>query len=652
MRLTVGQATVRFLAAQYTSRDGERQRLISGCFGIFGHGNVAGLGQALLESSLGDPAAMPYWQGRNEQAMVHAAAAFARTRLRLSTLACTSSIGPGATNMVTGAALATINRLPVLLLPGDVFATRVAEPVLQQLEYPGGPDVTVNDAFRPVCRFFDRVWRPEMLPAALLGAMRVLTDPAETGAVCVALPQDVQAQAWDWPPSLFAERVWYVPRTVPDPSSVSRAASLLRSARRPLIVAGGGVLYSGACASLASFARAFGIPVAQTQAGKSTMRWDDPLCAGAIGATGTAAANALARDADVVVGIGTRWTDFTTASRTIFAAPGVRFISVNVATADASRLPGVAVTGDARAALEALTAALSGWAAPSGHAAAAAELRAAWQQTVSAAYQPPPSGQAPRTGPVQAAPSAHSPLPGQAETSPSLHSPLPGQAEVIGAVNEAARDTGIVLTAAGSMPGDLHRLWRTGDPGTYHVEYGYSCMGYEIAGGLGARMAAPDRDVFVLVGDGSYLMMSGELVTAVQEDIKLIVVCVDNHGFASIGNLSESVGAQRFGTSYRARSTDGRLDGGVLPIDLAANAASLGVDAVRVHTIVELREALAKAKASPHSTVIVIETDPSAAAPSTDAWWDVPVAEVATLDSTRTARTTYDQQKRNQRPLL
>ncbi|HLJ99987.1 MAG TPA: thiamine pyrophosphate-dependent enzyme, partial [Streptosporangiaceae bacterium] len=476
---------------------------------------------------------------------------------------------------------------------------------------------------------------PEMLPAALLGAMRVLTDPAETGAVCVALPQDVQAQAWDWPVSLFAERVWYVPRPVPDPLSVSRAAELIRTASRPLIVAGGGVLYSSACPALASFAGSLGIPVAQTQAGKSTMRWDDPLCVGAIGATGTAAANELARAADVVIGIGTRWTDFTTASRSVFAAPDARFVSVNIAAADASRLPGVAVVGDARAALEELSAALSGWSAPSGYAAQAASLRAAWQDSVTAAYSPA-SGQAPLR--------RQDLLRGQ--------DPLPGQAEVIGAVNEAAGDSGIVLAAAGSMPGDLHRLWRTGDPGTYHVEYGYSCMGYEIAGGLGARMAAPDRDVFVLVGDGSYLMMSSELVTAVQEDVKLIVVCVDNHGFASIGNLSESVGAQRFGTSYRARSASGRLDGGVLPIDLAANAASLGVSSVRVRSIAELREALAAAKASAHSTVVVIETDPSVPVPSSEAWWDVPVAEVSTLESTRAARVVYEREKQNQRPLL
>ena len=623
IRLTVGQAVVRFLAAQYSERDGTRHRLIEGCFGIFGHGNVAGLGQALLEAELAaDPGSgLRYWQGRNEQAMVHAAAAFARTRNRMSTLACTSSVGPGATNMVTGAALATINRLPVLLLPGDVFATRVADPVLQQLEQPGAQDISVNDAFRPVSRFFDRVWRPEQLPSALLAAMRVLTDPAETGAVTLALPQDVQAEACDWPVELFRERVWHIPRTPPDPAAVARAAEVIRSARRPLIVAGGGVLYSEATQALKSFADIFGIPVGQTQAGKGTMRSDDPLCAGAIGATGTTAANELAAQADVVIGIGTRWSDFTTASRTAFAQPEVRFVNVNVASFDAAKQSGVAVVADARAALDALALALAGWSAEPAYRDRAAELAAGWQATVEAAYT-------------------------------ARHQPLPAQAEVIGVVNEVSEATDVVLCAAGSMPGDLHKLWRTRDPGGYHVEYGYSCMGYEIAGGLGAKLAAPEREVFVMVGDGSYLMMASELVTAVQEGIKLVVVCVDNHGFASIGNLSESVGSQRFGTSYRFRGPDGRLDGGYLPVDLAANAASLGVDVLRAKSIEEFRQALVKARASDRTTLVHIETDPLAPAPSSDAWWDVPVAEVAGLDSTREARAGYEKAKQRQRTYL
>jgi 3D-(3,5/4)-trihydroxycyclohexane-1,2-dione acylhydrolase (decyclizing) len=614
IRLTVGQALVRFLAAQRTERDGVQHRLIEGCFGIFGHGNVAGIGQALLQ------AGFPYRQGRNEQAMVHAAAAFARTRNRMSTLACTSSIGPGATNMVTGAALATISRLPVLLLPGDVFATRVADPVLQQLEYPGGLDLSVNDAFRPVSRFFDRVWRPEQLPSALLGAMRVLTDPAETGAVTLALPQDVQAQAWDWPSSLFAERTWHVPRTPPDASALARAVSVIAGARRPLIVAGGGVLYSEACAALRSFAEDFGIPVAQTQAGKSSMRSDHPLCVGGLGATGTTAANELAADADAVIGVGTRWSDFTTASRSAFADPAVKFVNINVAAIDSAKHAGVAVVGDARVTLQALARELPDWVAPVAWRERATELGRRWDLTVTAAYA-------------------------------ARNRPLPAQAEVLGAVNDAAGDAGIVLTAAGSMPGDLHKLWRTGDPGTYHVEYGYSCMGYEIAGGLGTKLAAPGREVFVLVGDGSYLMMASELVTAVQEGIKLIVVCVDNHGYASIGNLSESVGAQRFATSYRFRAASGRLDGDYLPVDLAANAASLGADVFRSRNIREFRSALEQARASDRTTVICIETDPSVEAPSSESWWDVPVAEVAELESTRAAGAAYERDKKRQRPL-
>ena len=621
VRLTVGQAVVRFLAAQYSERDGTRHRLIEGCFGIFGHGNVAGLGQGLLEAELSPGGGLKYLQGRNEQAMVHAAVAFARTRNRMSTLACTSSIGPGATNMVTGAALATINRLPVLLLPGDVFATRVADPVLQQLEDPSAQDVTVNDAFRPVSRFFDRIWRPEQLPSALLAAMRVLTDPAETGAVTLALPQDVQAEAYDWPAELFAERVWHIPRTPPDPAAVARAAEVIRSAKRPLIVAGGGVIYSEATHALREFAGTFGIPVGQTQAGKGTMRFDDPLCAGAIGATGTTAANELAARADVVIGIGTRWSDFTTASRTAFAVPGVRFVNINVASFDAAKQSGVAVVADARAALDALALALAGWKTEPAYRKAAAELSARWQATVEAAYT-------------------------------TRHQPRPAQSEVIGVVNEVSGERDVVLCAAGSMPGDLHKLWRTRDPGGYHVEYGYSCMGYEIAGGLGAKLAAPDREVFVMVGDGSYLMMATELVTAVQEGVKLVVVCVDNHGFASIGNLSESVGSQRFGTSYRYRSPDGRLDGGFLPVDLAANAASLGVYVLRTRTIEEFRRALVKARAADRTTLVYIETDPALGAPSSDAWWDVPVAEVGTLGSTRDARAAYEKAKERQRPYL
>jgi 3D-(3,5/4)-trihydroxycyclohexane-1,2-dione acylhydrolase (decyclizing) len=622
VRLTVAQAIVRFLAAQHSERDGAEQPLFAGCFGIFGHGNLAGLGQALLEAELQAPGALRYYQARNEQAMVHVAAGFARMRNRLATFACTSSVGPGATNMITGAALATVNRLPVLLLPGDVFATRPAPPVLQELEYPGGYDVSVNDAFRPVSVFFDRIWRPEQLPSALLGAMRALTDPAATGAVTLALPQDVQTEARDWPRALLARRVWHVPRPVPEPAALARAADVIRSAARPIIVAGGGVIYSGATAELRAFAEAAGIPVAETQAGKGSLAYDHPLALGGIGSTGTTAANRMAARADVVIGIGTRYSDFTTASRTAFADPDVRFVNVNVAAADAVKLAGTPLVADARAALAALAGALAGWSATPGYAAEARELAQAWDQVVSRAYA-------------------------------LGHQPLPAQSEVIGAVNDAAGRRGVVVCAAGSMPGELHRLWRTRDPKGYHVEYGYSCMGYEIAGGLGVKLAEPGREVFVLVGDGSYLMMAQELVTAVQEGIKIIVVLVDNHGFASIGGLSETVGVERFGTQYRYRDArTGRLDGGLLPVDLAANAESLGVRVLRAQTIAELREALTRAAGEPGPVLVHIETDPMVPAPASEAWWDVPVAEVADLDPTRRARKDYEAAKERQQTYL
>jgi 3D-(3,5/4)-trihydroxycyclohexane-1,2-dione acylhydrolase (decyclizing) len=616
-RLTVGQAVVRFLASQYSERDGVGQRFFAGCWGIFGHGNVAGLGQALLQAS--DPGGLRYYQSRNEQAMVHAAVGYARMTNRLQTFACTTSIGPGATNLVTGAALATINRLPVLLLPGDVFATRVASPVLQELEDPRTLDISVNDSLRPVSRFFDRVWRPEQLPAALLAAMRVLTDPAETGAVTVALPQDTGSQARSWPDELFEERVWRVPRVRPDRELLASAAEVIRGSQRPLVVAGGGVHYSDATQALRRFAEQAGIPVAETQAGKGALTFDHPAALGAIGATGTTAANQFAREADVVIGIGTRWSDFTTASNSLFA-PGARYVNLNVAAFDAHKRTAIPLVADARAGLEELGEALAGWRAPAEHTDAARRAASAWNDTVDRAYH-------------------------------LGHQPLPAQSEVIGAVNEASQPRDVVVCAAGSMPGDLHKLWRTRDSKGYHVEYGYSCMGYEIAGGLGVKMAAPDREVYVMVGDGSYLMLSSDIVTSIAEGIKLTVVLVQNHGFASIGALSESVGAQRFGTAYRFRdSATGQLDGGVLPVDLAANAASLGAIAIKVSSIDELSKALAAARENDRTTVIQIETDPGVPAPSSQAWWDVPVAEVSELDSTQKARAAYEEAKRAQHP--
>jgi 3D-(3,5/4)-trihydroxycyclohexane-1,2-dione acylhydrolase (decyclizing) len=608
MRLTVAQALVRFLANQYSERDGVEQRLIAGCFGIFGHGNVAGVGQALLEQR--DD--MPYILARNEQAMVHAAVGYARQQNRLSTYACTASVGPGSTNMVTGAAVATINRLPVLLLPGDIFATRVASPVLQELEDPASLDVSVNDCLKPVSRFWDRINRPEQLLASALAAMRVLTDPAETGTVTISLPQDVQAEAFDWPEAFFARRVWHVRRPPAEPERLAEATALLRGARRPLIVAGGGTIYAEATGALAALAEATGVPVAETQAGKGSLPYDHPQAVGAIGATGTTAANAIARDADLVLGVGTRWSDFTTASRSVFAADDVRFVNLNVAVVDAAKHAGVPLLADARVGLEGLREALAGWAADAAHTQRAGSLAAEWDATVERAYT-------------------------------LGHGPLPAQSEVLGVVNRVSGPRDVVVCAAGSMPGDLHKLWRTRDPKGYHVEYGFSTMGYEIAGGLGVKLAAPDREVYVMVGDGSFLMMAQEIVTAVQEQIKLTVVLVQNHGFASIGALSESVGSQRFGTSYRGR------DGEVLPVDLAAVAAGLGADVRRASTIEAFEEALREAAASPRITVVEVQTDPLVGAPDSEAWWDVPVAEVAGLDSTRAARATYEQHKRTQR---
>lgn len=628
VRLTVAQALVRFLSVQYSERDGVRQRLIAGSLGIFGHGNVAGLGQALLQSELEDPKALPYILARNEQAMVHTAAAFARTRDRLQTYACTASVGPGSTNMVTGAALATINRLPVLILPSDVFATRVATPVLQELESFGAGDVSVNDAFRPVSKYFDRIWRPEQLPSALMNAMRVLTDPVETGAVTLALPQDVQAEAYDWPEELFAERTWYVARPLPEASIVDKAADLLRSAQRPLIVAGGGVHYSSAEEALREFAERTGVPVSETQAGKGSLRHDHPQAVGAVGSTGTTAANALARDADVVIGIGTRYSDFTTASRTAFQNPRVRFLNINVARFDGDKHAGLPVVADAREALVALGSALGEWSVDAKYTAESRELTRNWNGTVDAVFRP------------------------SAEVTGKLAEGLLTQGEVIGAVNELSAASDVVVCAAGSMPGDLHKLWRPRDPKGYHVEYGFSCMGYEIAGGLGVRLGAPDRDVFVLVGDGSYLMMSSELATAVQENLKIIVVLVQNHGFASIGALSESLGSQRFGTAYRKRTGDGRLDGDYLPVDLAANVRSFGVEVIEVHSRSDLEKAIGTAKAATGPIAIHVTTDPLVGGPDSDSWWDVPVSEVSELQSTQAASASYEESKKAQRAYL
>lgn len=622
IRLTVAQATIRFLTHQYVTRDGERQRLFAGVLGIFGHGNVAGLGQALLESELEDPDALPYVLARNEQAMVHTAVAYARAKDRLQVWACTSSIGPGATNMVTGAALATVNRLPVLLLPSDSFSTRSAQPLLQELEDPQAGDVSVNDAFRPVSRYFDRITRPEMLPSALLNAMRVLTDPVETGAVTVCFPHDVQAEAYDWPVELFADRTWRVARPPAETAVIEEAAALIRAAERPLIVAGGGVHYSGAVDALRTFSEQTGICVGQSQAGRGALVDDEPTCLGAVGSTGTTAANRFARTADLVIGIGTRFSDFTTASRTAFADPDVKFVTINVAPLDSHKHSGLAVTADARAALEALTEAVGDYHVDETYTALAAAEKERWDDILADATAPTPGVE------------------------------LMNQNQVIRVVNEASDPTDVVVCAAGSMPGDLHKMWQVRDAKGYHVEYGFSCMGYEVAGGLGVALAEPDRDVIVMVGDGSFLMLSSELATAVQEGIKIVVVIVQNHGFASIGALSESLGSQRLGTRYRRRGTSRRLDGEFVGVDLVANARSYGVEVIEARTLDELSAAVKAAKAADTTTVVHVVTDPFVDAPTSESWWEVPVAEASAIDSTAEARTTYEKNKLRQRSYL
>jgi len=626
--MTVGQALVEFLANQYTVDGNIRQRTIVGTFGIFGHGNVAGVGQALKQLSVSQPNLMPYHQARNEQAMVHESVAYSRISRRLSTFACTASVGPGASNMLTGAALATINRLPVLLLPSDTFATRVADPVLQQLEVPSDASLSVNDAFKPLSRFFDRVHRPEQLFSAALGAMRVLTDPVETGAVTISVPEDVQAETIDVPSEFLAIREWRIRRPRPDIGLTKEIVEQLRNSKRPMIIAGGGIIYADAHEALAKFVEATKIPVGASQGGVGSLNWDHPQYLGAVGATGTLAANKAAREADLIIGIGTRYSDFTTASRTAFQNPNVRFININVASFDAlkhgSSLP---VIADARITLEELITVIGNFRIDGAYESEIAKINAEWHKTVDAAFKP-------------------------------SNLELPGQAEIIGAVQGASDPRDVLICAAGSLPGDLHKLWRVRDPLGYHVEYGYSCMGYEIAGGIGVRRAAPDRDAIVMVGDGSYLMMHTEIVSAVAEGLKVIIVLIQNHGYASIGHLSEDVGSQRYGTKYRYRdASKNNFDGEkTLPIDLATNAESLGINVIRVertkNAISDLAAAVKKAKSSDVSTLIHINSDPLLYSPGNDSWWDVPIAEVSTLESTQKARTNYENKKKLQKPYL
>lgn len=613
-RVTVAQALITFLRNQYVERDGKERPFFAGVWGIFGHGNVAGIGQALQQAL-----DFRYYLARNEQAMVHTATAFAKMNNRLRTFACTSSIGPGATNMITGAATATINRLPVLLLPGDIFAQRNVGPVLQQLESSYTQDISVNDAFKPVSRYWDRINRPDQLSFALMEAMRVLTSPAETGAVTLALPQDVQAEAWDYPAGLFDKRVWYVPRLLADRELLSRAADWIRSAQKPLIITGGGVIYSEACEALARLVEQTGIPLGETMAGKGALPWDHPQNLEAIGATGTPGSNILAREADLVIAVGTRLSDFTTASKTAFQNPDVRFININIAELDAHKHAALPLIGDARVTLDELTEALSDYRVGDGYTSRIAALKDQWKSEVERLFTR-------RVGP-----------------------PI-SQSEVIGIVNTFSQPEDVVVCAAGSLPGDLHKLWRTRDPKGYHLEYGNSCMGYEIAGGLGVKMADPSREVYVMVGDGSYLMMSAEIVTALQEGVKLNIIVLNNYGFSSIGGLSQAVGSQGFGTDYKLRDAEsGQLDGSRLEVDFAANAASLGAHVIRATTGDDLRRALDEARRQEKTTVIVVEVDKEVRVPGYESWWDVPVAEVSEMESVKLAREAYEEEKKRER---
>lgn len=610
-RLTMAQAIVTFLKNQYVERDGKENLFFAGCFGIFGHGNVAGIGQALQQNL-----DFRYYQTRNEQAMVHAAAAYAKMKNRLQTLVCTTSIGPGATNMITAAAGATINRLPVLLLPGDIFARRNVAPVLQQLESEYSEDISVNDCFKPISRYWDRINRPNQIITALPEAMRVLTSPVATGTVTLALPQDVQVEAFDYPTSLFEKRVWHVARNRPDQASLARAVQWIRQAKRPLIIAGGGTIYSEATEVLRQFVEQTGIPESETMAGKGSLRYDHPLGMGSVGVTGTFAANRCAKDADLIIGIGTRYSDFTTASKTAFQNPDVRFININVAEFDAYKHCALPLVGDAQVTLTELLAAFGDYHVDDNYTAHARGLHEEWETEVQRIYD-------------------------------IRNKPLVSQGELIGAVNDAGDPDAVMVCAAGSLPGDLHKLWRSRHPKQFHLEYGYSCMGYEIAGGLGIKMAEPEREVYVLVGDGSYLMLSADIVTSVQEGYKLTIVILDNAGYKSIGALSRSLGSQGFGTRYVFPEDNHLPDDTAeamktLPVDLAANAKSLGAHVIQCETYEDFQTALETAKGIDHTTVIYIQNDRYVGVPGYESWWDVPVAEVSEMDSVKTARADYE----------
>ena len=597
VRLTAAQACVRYLANQFVEVDGAEVPYFAGVWAIFGHGNVAGLGEALA----GIEDTLPTFRAHNEQAMAHAAVGYAKQMRRRRAMACTSSIGPGATNMVTAAALAHVNRLPVLFLPGDVYASRRPDPVLQQVEDFGDGTISANDCFRPVSRYFDRIARPEQLLDALPRAMAIMTDPADCGPATLAFCQDVQAEAYDYPQTFFERRLWRFRRVAPDPSDIGRLADALKEASAPLIIAGGGVHYSGATDELAELAAKTGIPVAETQAGKGSLPWDHPQCLGSIGVTGTSAANRAAAEADLIVGVGTRLQDFTTGSWALFQNPAAELFQVNIALHDAHKRGAQPVVADAKLALQALAGELGGWRAGQndGFDQALSEWNAAWDEA----------------------------------TAPG-NNPLPSDAQVVGAVWRTMPDSAIVVGAAGGLPGELHKLWRSRTSDGYHVEYGYSCMGYEIAGALGAKLAAPDREVVVMVGDGSYLMLNSEIATSVALGAKLIVVLLDNRGFGCINRLQQATVGEKFNNLLPA----------VPNIDFRAHAEALGALAEKAASIAELEAALGRALAADRTTVVVIDTDPESSTEAGGAWWDVPVAEVSERDAVTGAREAYDQQ--------
>lgn len=616
IKLTVAQATIKFLKNQYVERDGVQNKFFAGCFGIFGHGNVAGFGQALHQNP-----DFPYYVVRNEQGMVHAAAAFAKVKNRLKTFVCTSSIGPGATNMITAAAGATINKIPVLLLPGDIFATRQVAPVLQQLESSQSQDISVNDCFKPISKYWDRINRPEQLITALPEVMRVLTSQADTGAVTLSIPQDVQAEAFDFPSVLFEKRVWYIGRTLPDQGLLEKAIIQIKKSKNPIIISGGGTIYSDATQILKILVNRTGIPVAETYAGKGSLNYGEPQNLGAMGVTGTPGAIEIAKNADLVIGIGTRYSDFTSISKSAFQNSNVKFININVTEFDSFKHGGLPLVGDAKVILEALNGALLDYKVDDVYRQKVEEFNSSWDKFVSNIYK-------------------------EKNDSPAF------QGEIIGVVNNFATDKDIVLCAAGSLPADLHKLWRTTHPKGFHLEYGYSCMGYEIAGGLGAKMANPEGEVYVMVGDGSYLMMSQEIVTAIQERVKMTIILLNNDGYSSIGGLSTSLGSEGFGTYYRYRNEETKqLDGGLLPIDYAANAASMGAYVIKTKNVTELKKALKEAKAINTTTVIYIDVDRKKGVPGF-AWWDVAIAEVSEKEAVKDALKAYHFNKTKQKYYL